>query len=214
MLFRLTIIIALGLLLAGCNAGSVIASVTPGAFQAVWAGVDWVAAYGQGVQAVALANNLCYFDFPVAPGHVDYLIKAAPPLALNKTISAQFTIAGEGKIVPGPNSGNPPAKVRLFFQRAGDDFSGTGPAEFYRWWSVNFIDLSAGAGDYTLSEVLSPDRWTSVFGKSGAGNEAAFADCINNAANVGVTFGADFAGHGDAVEDGPMRFTFTAFGVA
>lgn len=218
---RLLIVIGLALLVSGCGSSNV-AAVAPSAtaaFQAVWAGMDWVAAYSQGVQAVAAANNLCYFDFPIAPGHIDYLIRQAPPLVLNKNILMSFTLTGNGAIIPGPNSGTPPARARLFFQRAGDDFSALGPLEFYRWWSVNFIDLSMSGSyspdtsKYLLTEMLTPDRWTSVYGKSGVGNEAAFAEAVANAANVGITFGADFAGHGDMIASGSTRFTMTQFEV-
>ena len=29
-----------------------------------------------------------------------------------------------------------PATMQIYFQQAGDDFSGAGPKQYYRWWSA------------------------------------------------------------------------------
>ena len=87
-----------------------------------------------------------------------------------------------------------PAKVRLFFQRSGDDWAGSpGRTEFYRWWGA-LADLVPGRS--TLEALLVPEKWGSVMGKRGADNSAAFHEAIANIARIGLTFGGGYAGHG------------------
>jgi hypothetical protein len=99
----------------------------------------------------------------------------------------------------------------LFLQRRGDDWSGAGAREFYRWWSVGHVELTEGERE--LAARLAPDQWFSVFGKRGDQFGAAeqFTAAIADLEAVGLTFGGTFAGHGVLAVEGPARFTLMGY---
>jgi len=179
------------MILAACNGGS--NPMPP--VSAVWA-----FQYSPGMPPSMVGN---YFDFPPQDG-VHYVVRSG---AARSSIGMTFTISGNGTIVP--TQGNPPALVRLYFQRAGDDMSGAGQYEFYRWWSTDSIELKAG--DFTLAVPLTPERWSSVYGKHGDVVPAQFQAAVGGMQTLGFTFGGEFAGHGDYVTNGSARFTLTSF---
>src|SRR5262245_21747090 len=74
------------------------------------------------------------FDFPPKGSSVGYVVKTAPKLSLGQTISIKFTIEGYGTLVP--TDSDPPAPVWLYLQRAGDNGSGAGPYQHYRYWAT------------------------------------------------------------------------------
>jgi hypothetical protein len=104
--------------------------------------------------------------------------------------------------------------MRLFLHRRGDDWSGDGAREFYRWWSVSNVVLAAG--NHELTAPLVPDQWSSVFGKHGDHPAAAgqFAAALADLQAVGQTFGGMFAGHGVFAVHGPSRFTLESYEIA
>ena len=96
------------------------------------------------------------------------------------------------------------ATVRLFLQRRNDDLT----EEFYRWWSNPTVyDLQATPGDVTLTVPITPDQWSSVYGKFGSQDAttlAGFQDALSNLGHVGMTFGGGcFFGHGVNGSGGP-----------
>ena len=147
-----------------------------------------------------------YFDFPASDG-VHYVTAAAPKMAVGRTITMRFAIEGDAKLVP--TQGDPPAKVRLYFERTGDTM--TAAEQFKRWWSA---PLDLAPGDYTLSATVSPEQWSDVFGHSGTDAPQQFADCVANTGNIGFTFGGTFAGHGVYAATGSARFVLKSYEVA
>ena len=149
------------------------------------------------------------FTFPAQDG-VHYV---TTPLSGSQTsrggVTIRFSIVGRGRLVP--TQGDPPARIRLFLQRRGDNWSGTGEYEFYRWWSVSNVVLVAG--EHQLAAPLVPDQWFSVFGKRGdhPGAAGQFAATLANLQAVGQTFGGMFAGHGVFAIEGSSRFTLKRF---
>ena len=109
-----------------------------------------------------------------------------------------------------------PPTSHLYFQRRGDDMTGYGATEFYRWFS-NPIKLVLKAGKVTLAVPFDPAQWSSVFGKFGNANAEAnkgFEAALKDVANVGFTFGGGcFFGHGAFVTNGTARFIVTEFKV-
>src|SRR5215471_6136087 len=82
------------------------------------------------------------FNFPAQDGvHYVTTSLSGPPMGRGE-VKVRFSIAGSGRLVP--TQGDPPARMRLFLQRRGDDWSGDGAREFYRWWSVSNVVLTAG----------------------------------------------------------------------
>jgi hypothetical protein len=101
-----------------------------------------------------------------------------------------------------------PGTIRLFFQRYGDNMSGDGPWQQYRYWSVNAYN-TLGPGSNTLSENLADSsKWQDVYGEKGSAHQAEFEAALAYAENVGVTFGGGcFFGHGVKVVGGNATFT-------
>jgi len=102
-----------------------------------------------------------YFDFPSQNG-VHYVYKLAPAMKVGQTITMHFAITGNANFVPTERTAT--ARVRLFLQRRGDTLTAQEP--YKRWWSLPYVELREG--EFTLGVPLAPDRWTSVFGQSGA----------------------------------------------
>jgi hypothetical protein len=132
-------------------------------------------------------------------------------VSLGQTISLTFTIAGTGTIKD--LSPSPTPSVRLFMWRAGDNMSGAGAYQQYRYWSVTDAP-DPGAGTYTLSEVVEPAKWTDIYAASGASYSANFDACVANAYGIGFTLGGIFAGHGQDVQNGSATLMINSFGVS
>ena len=149
------------------------------------------------------------FSFPEQDG-VHYV---TTPLSSSLTgcsaVRARFSINGPGRLVP--TQGDPPARLRLFLQRSGDNFTAAGAYEFYRWWSLTSVELVAA--EHELTAPLAPDQWLSVLGKRGDHPAAAgqFATAIANLQAIGQTFGGMFAGHGVYVVEGWSRFSLMSY---
>ena len=188
----------IALMLGGCKSGS-----SSGGFVPTQAGPAWTIAYSPSMPPF----NQSTFDFPqgVAGGGIDYVIRQQGAIQPGRTIKLVFALEGDGKCFA--TEGEASARVRLFMQRQGDGMMADEP--YKRWWSKNFVEL-VSPGEYTLSEVVTPNRWTSVFAASGETVPEAFADCIANLQHVGFTFGGNFAGHG-VYADGPVRFVLKSF---
>lgn len=151
---------------------------------------------------------------PPAPGSIHYVSRTTSPLPAGATIRLSFLLTGTGIALPKAGTDTPPATVRLYFQRTGDDLSGRGQFEFFRWWSKP-INI-AGDGSYNIAAALAPSEWTSVYGR--AGNDPAagtlFQDALNNAGQVGFTFGGQsFAGHGVTATNADLTFFLQAYTV-
>jgi len=171
-----------------------------------------------------------YFDFPAdcaidptlgyKPCSVNYLVTGySGAITPGKTISMSYQIDVTGSPVfsyrINPNntcSSGSPGTVRLYFQQAGDDLSGNGTYEFYRWFST---PAALAPGSNTLSVLLAGANWISVYGKVGDDPtaEPGFAAATANIANIGMAFGGGcFAGHGVNIQGrGTARFTVNSY---
>jgi hypothetical protein len=146
------------------------------------------------------------FDFPVGPtNHVAYVTK---PLSLagKSHVRLEYTIVGSGPFKP--TGGYPPLTyVCLHFQRNGDDWSGRGPYDGYRWWSNAQVNLAEG--DSVLDVRLTRDAWVSVTNAAGAQD---FAAAMNDPCCVGFSFGnADGKGHGVYAEAPGTSFVIHSY---
>ncbi len=123
----------------------------------------------------------------------------------NLSATYEFSTTGspilQFRLRPNNTCDGPPASVSLYFQRRGDDMSGSGEFEHYRWFS------SAGAVLKEPSDVLevplAPAAWISVMGKTGNLAPVQFAAALANVQSIGMTFGGGcFKGHGVNVKPG------------
>ncbi len=176
---------------------------------------DWSILFSANMPPIMPRENniIPYFDFPAAPGSVHYIAQTpATKIASGQSIIMSFAIQGNGTIVP--TEGGPPGRLRLFLWQKGDDLSGDKKFEFYRWWSLANLELKNG--DFILSAKIAPEEWSSVFGKVGTASAAAtsgFNEAVNNLYAYGLTFGGQFAGHGDYVKNGNARFILKSYKV-
>lgn len=171
-------------------------------------GDNWVFQYS----SPGLAGSPADFDFPAAPGSVNYCVRNPTGFALGKKLSMAITITGTGTIIP--TEGDPPAKVRFYMQRRGDNGSGVGEYEFYRFWS-NPGSIELKVGQFKLDVDLTPaGGWTSVYGKAAADNPTQFQALLNDLQYVGFTFGGMFFGHGVRLKDGAAHFHLDSYSVA
>lgn len=171
-----------------------------------------------------------YFDFPVDPNYpaciasqncnsVGYVtdFHSGP---VSHSVSMTFQIVTTGApvfnyVMESDNTCNTPATVRLFLERKHDDLA----EEFYRWWAnpVGY-ELQPTSGGVTLTVPLTPDQWSSVYGKFGNYNAttlAGFQDVLTNLGRAGMTFGGGcFFGHGVNVSGGTARFVLISYTIS
>ena len=145
-------------------------------------------------------------QFPGALGKVDYVQNFNPPvLQAGKKLVMRFVVTGGGFVAY--EFPDRQALVSLQFQRRGDNWSGTGIMQSYRWYSRQMIPLVAG--EFTLTVPLVLDSWGDVQGQSD--NQAAFDDALGDLANLAVVFGhSSGAGHGVYAS---QPSTFTLLGI-
>lgn len=151
-------------------------------------------------------------DLPLPPGSVHSVTFRHGPLAGRSRIVMRYRIeAAPGVRIAPPSSPHGPAIVTLFFQRAGDDWSGRGRFEAYRWYAT-FATRRIEPGEHEMVAPLD-SNWTAVGRSSAASAPAAFRAAIEEADRVGfVLGGGDGYGHG-VFATGRARIVVTDFRV-
>lgn len=152
-------------------------------------------------------------ELPQAPGSVHYVTFRHGPLAGRSRIVMRFRVeAARGvRIVPA-TAPQLPSVITLYFQRGGDNWSGRGRFEAYRWYATFASRSPIAPGDY---EIVAPlgGNWTAVQTSSARTNPAAFREAMAGADQVGfVLGGGDGYGHG-VFATGPARLVVTDFRV-
>ena len=105
-----------------------------------------------------------------------------------------------------------PATISLVFQQRGDNWSGRGRYESYRWYAPAQTVAELTPGEHQMVVDLD-DGWTSVQGGPAAADPNGFRTAIDNAERVGIVFGwRNARGHG-VYATGPARLTVTSFEV-
>lgn len=214
MMLRLLPILAL-LALAGCKSdGNRAPAPTPPPAEQRWSIGPVIArkSYSPGMPRGLDGEN--GLDFPrcsdpprpTGPSVHYVTMPAAGPL--KGTMTLTFEITGTGALVA--TEGAAPARLRLHFQRRGDDWQAENGTEFYRWWSASFVELRPGV--HTLTVPLERARWTPVLG-NGRATAAHFAAALADPARVGFSFGGDYAGHGVCLTEGAARFVVLKYAI-
>ena len=146
-------------------------------------------------------------DLPEAPGSVHYVTFAHGSLAGKRRIVMHYRVelAPGAQIVPLTDP-RLPSIITLYFQRGGDDWSGRGRYEGYRWYATFASQMPIAAGDHELVASLD-GNWTAVERSSARTDPQAFAEAVAEADQVGfVLGGGDGYGHG-VFATGPARLT-------
>src|SRR5262249_22758147 len=137
----------------------------------------WTLAHGVGVGPIsAAAGGGFQFDFPqtvagACPGanicpSVHYVQTVSPLLSGKTSISMSGQIVTSGNpqfnYMVSSTDGNQPGghapSCRPWFQQAGDDLSGQGAYQYYRWWAVDPADVVLQPGSYNVTVNLTPDK--------------------------------------------------------
>ena len=154
------------------------------------------------------------FDIPTAGrGHVHYLTAPSGSLAEARRITIRYRIdAPRGtRFVPVQHPGET-ATLSLYFQQRGDNWSGKGRYETYRWYSPDRATVPLTPGEHTLAVGLD-EPWISVWGRTPDAAPGGFGAALANAGRVGFVLGSRSGrGHG-VYATAPARFTLLDFEV-
>lgn len=205
------------LLVAGCGD---IAAAGPAGARAVPTASGWEIGpvirgrnYSQGapLRPIARAKGGWYIDLPRAPGSVHYVTSPYGSLAGKSRIVMRYRIdAAPGVRVLPITAPQLPSIITLYFQRGGDDWSGRGAFEAFRWYATFASQSPIASGEHVLVAPLS-GSWTAVETSNARNNPIAFRESLLRADRVGfVLGGGDGYGHG-AFATGPARLIVTEF---
>ncbi len=149
-------------------------------------------------------------ELPQAPGSLHYVTFRHGSLAGKSRIVMRYRIdAMPGVQVVPRTAPQLPAQITLYFQRAGDSWSGRGPFEAYRWYAT-FATQVPTPGSHEMAASLD-GNWTAVQSSSARTNPGAFRAALAEADQVGfVLGGGDGYGHG-VFATGPARLVVTDF---
>lgn len=154
-----------------------------------------------------------HIDVPRLPGSVHYVTFPHGSLAGKRRIVMRYRIeAARGARLLASSDGRSPGLVTLYFQRRGDNWSGRGRFETYRWYATFATQSQPGPGEHVIVAPLD-GPWTAIETSSAATSPAAFRQAVAAAGEVGfVLGGGDGFGHGVSAT-GPVRLIVTDFRV-
>jgi hypothetical protein len=152
-------------------------------------------------------------ELPPAPRSVHYVTFPHGSLAGKRRIVMRYrVVAAPGVQILPRSAPHLPSMITLYFQQAGDNWSGRGPFEGYRWYATFAQHSPITPGERVLVAPLN-GNWTAVQTSSARTNPGAFRAALANADQVGfVLGGGDGVGHG-VHATGPARLIVTDFRV-
>lgn len=194
--------VALALIVAALIAGYLLTRHRARGWTAVTAGND----YG------AKVDKTGSFDFPLSPASIHYVTKGSPSLKGKRCLRMRYRIDAEPgvRFCPPSYPSAPSIGPTLYLQRKGDDWSGAGKFESFRWWATFASPTPIWPGEH---EVYAPfdEQWTAVMKSDSMTFPEEFAAALENVDRVGFTFGgATGYGHG-IFATGKARFTLLEF---
>lgn len=161
----------------------------------------------------------------LAAGTTNYVTKATGSLGGKHRITLRYSIdMAEGVRIYPPSMPDGPSIITLYFQRKGDDWSGAGKFETYRWYATSASQSPITAGEHEITATLDSgtpnadptqlgtSTWTAIQASSSYldGN---FQSAKDNAARVGFVLGGG-TGYGHGVKaSGPATLTIISFTV-
>jgi len=155
--------------------------------------------YSRGATLHPLPNGQgqWYFDIPQYPGSAHYVTTHYGSLASKRRIILRYRVESDPDVrispVTAPDS---PSIVTIYFQRRGDNWSGAGPFEGYRWYATFASQMPISPGFHRIIAPLD-GNWTAVETSSARSNPSAFAAAIADSDEVGFVLGGGTGyGHG------------------
>lgn len=147
-------------------------------------------------------------DFPRAgQGEWDAMTTGITSLDGVDTITVRYRIdAAPGTRFVAVETPNEAATVSIYFQRAGDNWTGRGAYGSYRWYAGPSGIANLAPGEHTI-RVRMDDPWGSVDGKPSASRPREFADAKSNAATLGLAFGSNSRRSHGVAATGNATFT-------
>lgn len=147
-------------------------------------------------------------DFPTAgAGQVDAITTAIGPLASARQITLRYRIdAARGTRFVADETPNEPATVSLYFQQAGDNWSGRGRYATYRWYAPVRAVLPLTPGTHSVTVRLD-EAWSSVRGPTNRELPEGYAAALHNTARIGIAFGSLGRRSHGVYATGPAKFT-------
>jgi hypothetical protein len=154
-----------------------------------------------------------HVDLPAAPGSVHAVTFRHGPLAGKRRIVMRYRIeAARGARILASSDGRSPSMITLYFQRRGDNWTGRGRFETYRWYATFATHTPLAPGNHVMVAPLD-GPWTAVETSKALTSPAAFRAALADADQVGfVLGGGDGFGHG-VFATGPARLVVTDFRV-
>ncbi len=147
-----------------------------------------------------------YFNIPSAPNSVNYVTQATSAAVVGETLTVTLSVVANNAVYGlADTTTYGPAQVHLFLQRAGDNMTGVGEMQYYRWWcgASAYILPAATSQTVTISCPLVWTSWTSVYA---AQSQSEFQAALANLQWAGITFGgANGWGHGVYVKSGQAQ---------
>ncbi len=150
---------------------------------------------------------------------INYVTRKSGPISIANTVVLRYRVdMAEGVRIFPPSMPDGPSIITLYIQRKGDDWTGRGDMNFYRWYATSKSVIPITAGEHTITVSLSDDKWTAVnVGESFTEyngikyRNQKFNDAVANADRVGFVFGGG-TGYGHGVRaTGPVTFTILSF---
>jgi hypothetical protein len=218
MMFRGTILAALALLggcgdAAGASAQPRAAASSPGAWTIgpIIRGRNY--SKGVALHPSPRRGGGFQIDLPRAPGSVHYVTFRHGPLTGKRRIVMRYRVeADPGVRFVAASDGKSGSMITLYFQRAGDNWSGRGRFESYRWYATFATQAPLTPGDHLMAAPLD-GAWTAVETSNARTSPGAFRAALAAADEVGfVLGGGDGYGHG-IFATGRARLIVTDFRV-
>lgn len=154
-----------------------------------------------------------HLDLPGPGGSVNYVTFRHGSLAGKSRIVMRYRVeAAPGVRILPRTAPALPSIITLYFQRRGDNWTGRGPFEAFRWYATFASQSPISPGIHQIVAPLS-GNWTAVARSSAQTNPVAFRQALADADQVGfVLGGGDGYGHG-VFATGPARLVVTDFRV-
>lgn len=155
-------------------------------------------------------------------GSINYVTRSTGSLEGKTRITLRYRVdMAEGVAIVPASVPEQPSIITLYVQRRGDDWTGKGDYNFYRWYATSRFVSPIVAGEHEITASLVVDLWTAVQGGSSfitddqgrTFRDGQFADALANADRVGFVLGGGTGfGHGVRAT-GPATITIVSFTV-